>query len=41
MCVSCHILITQWLLDNIDDDDAYDGDDDDIISVMLGTSKLL
>lgn len=40
MCVSCHILIIQWLLDNIDDD-AYDGDDDDIISVMLGTSKLL
>ena len=30
MCVSCHILITQWLLDNIDDDDAYDGDGDDI-----------
>lgn len=30
MCVSCHILITQRLLDNIDDDDAYDGDGDDI-----------
>lgn len=30
MCVSCHILITQWFLDNIDNDDAYDGDDDDI-----------
>lgn len=30
MCVSCHILIIQWLSDNIDDDEAYDGDDDDV-----------
>lgn len=27
MCVNCHILIIQWLFANIDDDDAYDGDD--------------
>lgn len=37
MSISYHILIIQWLLDNIDDDDddAYNGDIDNDIKWLL------